>query len=727
MKLINICNKFIEFSFYALFLLVPLIFSSHTSELYELNKMWLTWVLTILVATAWTVKMVIMKKIWIQKTPLDIPIALFLISQIISTVFSIDSYTSIWGYYSRFNGGLLSTVSYIVLFYAFLSNFEFSELKKLAKRLLGISLISGSLVALWGLPSHFGYDPTCYIFSRTLDVSCWTADFQPMIRMFSTLGQPDWLGAYLAILSPIVLSFILNSKSKIYSAFYSLLGLLFYCEILFTKSRASLIGFWIADLSFFTIYYFTQVKPKLEEITFKSFKPYLKLLGPLFLLIFLASAIILKPTLAQRNSSIGSPSSQTSGGTESGKIRLLVWQGALETWIHYPLFGSGVETFAYSFYKYKPLEHNLTSEWNYLYNKAHNEYLNYLSTTGIFGLGTYLSVIITFLYLSLKKLLKEERKTDKKSKIVLIGLLGAYVSILVTDFFGFSVVITNLYFFLIPAFSLAVFENLYSKNIRSKQFGNENEKLSFLRKLDILIILVVSVYLIFSLINLWLADTSYALGSNLSRGGEYDKAYLHLEDAVAKAPFEPTFRDELANNDSILAISILSQLSKDDKTASDEANLAQSLARESILLATLNTQEHPNNVVFWKTKVRIFYNLSQVDPRYIKFATDAIKKAQELAPYDVNISYSLGLLYGQEGETQKAIDTLKETIHLKPNFAKAHYALGLYYRELATNSKGQVINQDEEQKAIDELNYILKNIDSNDQEVKDALKLWGAS
>ena len=69
------------------------------------------------------------------------------------------------------------------------------------------------------------------------------------------------------------------------------------------------------------------------------------------------------------------------GGTESGQIRLIVWQGALEIFKHYPIFGSGVETFAYSYFQYKPISHNLVSEWDFLYNKAHNEFLNYLATT----------------------------------------------------------------------------------------------------------------------------------------------------------------------------------------------------------------------------------------------------------------------------------------------------------------------------------------------------------
>ena len=155
MKFLNLCNRIIEYSFYTLFLLVPLAFTSATSELFELNKMWLVWGLTIIIGASWFIKMILQKRILLCRTPLDIPIGLFLLSQIISTIFSLDPHVSLWGYYSRFNGGLLSIISYILLYYAFLSNFDSQKLSAGVRRLLTISLISGLIVALWQLPSPF--------------------------------------------------------------------------------------------------------------------------------------------------------------------------------------------------------------------------------------------------------------------------------------------------------------------------------------------------------------------------------------------------------------------------------------------------------------------------------------------------------------------------------------------------------------------------------------------
>jgi O-antigen ligase len=128
--------------------------------------------------------------------------------------------------------------------------------------------------------------------------------------------------------------------------------------------------------------------------------------------------------------------------------------------------GTGVETFAYAYYQYKPAGHNLTSEWDYLYNKAHNEYLNYLATTGAFGLGTYLLFLIGVAVVSaislIKKKLEPSHGFDQKTTLILIlGLGSGWVSILVSNFFGFSVVIMNIFLFLFPMFILMLAEMIY--------------------------------------------------------------------------------------------------------------------------------------------------------------------------------------------------------------------------------------------------------------------------
>ena len=140
------------------------------------------------------------------------------------------------------------------------------------------------------------------------------------------------------------------------------------------------------------------------------------------------------------------------GITESEAIRKPVWEGAVKIWQRYPVFGSGVETFAYSFYLDRPASKNLDSEWDFLYNKAHNEYLNLLATTGTVGIIAYLIVIASVAKQSTFTRRKIASSSAPRNDTLLTALFAAWVSILVTNFFGFSVVIMGLYFFLIPAF-----------------------------------------------------------------------------------------------------------------------------------------------------------------------------------------------------------------------------------------------------------------------------------
>src|SRR5262249_769402 len=44
--------------------------------------------------------------------------------------------------------------------------------------------------------------------------------------------------------------------------------------------------------------------------------------------------------------------------TDSGDIRKFVWKGAIDAWKSSPLFGTGVETFAFAYYKFRPAGHN---------------------------------------------------------------------------------------------------------------------------------------------------------------------------------------------------------------------------------------------------------------------------------------------------------------------------------------------------------------------------------
>lgn len=778
MNFVKLFDKAIEYLFYLLFFLVPIVLSPSTFELFEFNKMWLTFGITALIGFFWIGKMILQRRILFCRTPLDIPILLFLLSQILSTVFSLDSHVSLWGYYSRFNGSLLSYICYIFLYYAFVSNFTPQTIEKnkanlrnffdqiIVRRMLLISIASGVFVALWGLPSHFGYDPTCKLFKGSLDVACWTSDFQPKVRIFSTMGQPAWLAAYLAILLPITIAFAisffqkarsLTSRDGIMAFIFSAISILFFVDLLFTRTRAGTIGTIVSFAIFFGFLVYQEFKKRTSVKKILTSKASLFIAIFLLLSFFIGTSIgfidkfsfnSIKDRLASKSSQAQptqtpSPFRGELGGTDSSKIRLIVWRGALDVWKNNPIFGTGVETFAYAYYKYRPPEHNLTSEWNFLYNKAHNEFLNFMATTGTFGIASYLSILIVFSiivtsYYSpnvkrrtswiLSKIQASDAPYFDENKLLGAALFASFASIIITNFFGFSVVITNIYLFMIPAFLFilwGVLERSEGGSFADKRGQtrlNDAQHVSTASWIGLGALAIPTFLTIMFLINSWRADTWYALGYNLDRAGDYQKAYPLLHKAVQGRLGEPVFKDEMAVNDAVLAVNLMTQTT--DKTNEQDQAAAQNLVQEAISTTNQLTADYPSNIVFLKTKVRIYYTLSQIDPSYLPMALEAIKQTARLAPTEASIHYNLGVLTGQAGDSKGAVKILEETIKLKPDYRDAYFALGLFYHDLAVDESGNIVDANFAEKAEEQMRFILEKLEPSDTRAKEQLSAW---
>lgn len=711
-------------------------------ELFEFNKMLVVYLISIFIFFLWGLKMISEKKFFIRRTILDIPILLFLTSQIISTIFSIDAHTSFWGYYSRFNGGLLSMSVYIFLYYALVSNFFVNkeDAKSFAKKILGISVAAGIGVALWGLPSHFGFDPTCMIFGRGLNVACWTESFNPTARMFSTLGQPNWLGAYLSILLPVALAFFINislpikniaEKFRNWKLVVSVLAVLaFYICILWTTSQSSFIGLWAGIFTFVGL--IKLVAFKKSKFTLQKFLKLrsLQLLGLFIIIFFLLTFFLGNPfprfqnlTLqrildsAKSDQSVKTETNPQEQGpaleyniTGSGEIRLIVWRGAIDIFKSSPLIGSGVETFAYAYYKHRPVEHNLTSEWDYLYNKAHNEYLNYLATTGILGLGTYLSFIGLFLFIAFRFFWEQKTLTQS---LIPASIVAGFVSINVSNFFGFSVVLLNLYLFILPAIFLMI-TGKKSRMISFPKKSDETNKLKDFNTFQYLILTVisiVSIYWMWNIINLWNADKAYALGYNYNKIEEYVRANEPLEKAVKLRPSEDLYKNELSTNLASLALAFAQD---------NQMQNASLFAQRAIEMSDEVIKNNPNNVVYYKTRTRTLFTLAQMQPDILNEAYQTILVAQKLAPTDAKILYNKALIEEVMEKPQEALATLNQTIKIKENYLDAYYRKAIVLISLSESDTQNTQKYREEARKV--LEHVIANLAPEFEEAKELLK-----
>lgn len=739
-------DKILPLLYYALFLFTPLVMTSATSELFEFNKMIFIYIITILVLFIWILKMILFKRIILKKTPFDIPLLLFIASQIFSTLFSIDRHTSLYGYYGRFNGGLLSIISYSILYFAFTANFlSGKDALMFIKKFFKVSLLGSFLVILWGIPGKLGYDLSCFIFMGQFNNACWTDQFHPSERMFSTLGQPNWLGAYLAINFFIALYFLMKSlfisefeekitekkgyakKIKKDNAGINILLfgylLMNFSSILFTRSRSALIsvlsGLFLLVL--FILFYFRR------KIAY--FSKELKWI--VVLIIFIGASLIIFKTGIQKidryldfSSLLRKQQQETAKKvtppqetgykitiSESFDIRKIVWKGAIDLANKYPLFGSGLETFAYSYYLVRPATHNNTSEWDYLYNKAHNEYLNYVATTGYFGLLTYLFMIGAFIVLTLKVIYKLSKGEHIEDIFLLSALLLSYFSILVTNFFGFSTTTINVFFYWIPAVVMLVY---YEKTEEAKDNQAHTISVSLSQWIYIGIVSLIALFLLISCINYFLADITYAKAEMYSKNGDYQTSAKLLTDAL-KMKYEHVYEDKLSY---VLAnLAIVASYQKQPQLSQEIITLAEGYNKKSI-------NASPKNVLYLKTRAKneyLFYQITLDKGRLID-GINTLLEAKKLSPTDPKIPYSLAIFYSLLYDEEKqpleknvfkteSLKQIENSIMLKPDYRDAYLLKGQLLKKFGEKNESRKIFE-----------YILKNINISDEDAKKELQ-----
>jgi O-antigen ligase/Flp pilus assembly protein TadD len=539
--------------------------------------------------------------------PLNLPILLFFLSQLISTLISVNPNLSWFGYYSRLNGGLLSTLAYLLLFIIAVVHFTPTEFFRLLRR---STLLASLPVVAYALAQHFG-----------IDSNYWVQDVKS--RVFSTFGQPNWLATYLGI----VLAFALNqtsiSNNVVVRRLSPLYPVLIIIAIIFTQSKTGL----AAAALIIGLTFILQIgKTKITQLVSYPL---------LFIFLILVTPNFLSQKLFPASPQDSPQVPVTQNVTSSGDIRLIVWQGALSLWRQYPLFGTGPETFADTYYWVRPTAHNLTSEWDFLYNKAHNEYLNYAANTGTFGILSYLSVLLVTLLLIIRS----------RQWVLLV----AYLSLLVNHATGFSIVISSLYLFLIPA---AI--------SWSKPVPTPPTKPSTLVYLPLLVALV---FLLPKIVLFYLADLSYAQALKQSGAGQYPSALTQIELA---ASLRPNFPEYLIN---LSVISAQNALSTTDASLQNKYYLTATQASDKAL--TLS----PSSLNYWKLSAQTSYYLKDFNPNMLKLATTRLTKVAKLAPTDARLFFLIGEFQLEQKDYSAAQSSYQTALNLKSNYDHASFRL----------------------------------------------------
>jgi len=396
-KITNIFEKIIFVSFFMLFFGIPLFFTGLTFQgvVFEKQIYFYFWILIALVA--WAAKGALTGEMKIKRTPLDIPIIIFLAVYIVSTFLSIDKWHSFWGFFGDPSRGLMSVIAMIVVYYLIINNFNLKNFKWI----LGGLVVSSAIVSIFSILVFLGANIVPSAISSLVPLSL--------------IGTVSGLKIFSGMMIPLimVISFKMHeSVNKVVNILgYIVLILipinLLLISMLFDKTISIIILFGVG---FFLLYILSHVVRPKENLAWIP------------MVVFVLTMVVLmggKNNLAKVNAPV-----------EVAPDMKVSWEVAKGGLKDNAILGSGPSTYGYDFSKYKPQSFNNNIFYGIRFYQATGLFFESFATIGILGLIAILIVTIAFINISVY-LISRDRE---RNKIYSLGFLSATLVLIISAF-----------------------------------------------------------------------------------------------------------------------------------------------------------------------------------------------------------------------------------------------------------------------------------------------------
>lgn len=431
----TLLDKIIEISLLFIFIFVPLIVNPTAYDYFYKPKIESVYALILIISLSWFIRDVFIARPFVWKiNPLSMPLLIYALICVVSTFTSVDPELSLKGDVLR-EEGLFTLLSYIAL--VFIVGNVVKD-RELGMKLLNGLTFSTALLSLYGLVQYFGYNPTAHFLFKSSPG-----------KVGSTMGNANFLGKYLVLTIPLLLSFYLQSNHPGKKVLFAAGTTLAFSCLILTYSRGSWIGFTFGFVMFIFLLFRYKIRQGLKDILIIS----------LLFLLAITFFNIYRPKVEGLSTPEGegmiTHRALSSKEVESGMgvaTRLFVWQKALVLIAQRPWFGYGPETFEKAFRRYN-LEYAKRFNDYVRIDRAHNNYLDLAFTVGVLGLASYLSIVLFFFIV-----LFREMKTNMtyEWRLIYIGIISGCMGYLINDIFSFSVVSVSPTFWSLIGLSLAL-------------------------------------------------------------------------------------------------------------------------------------------------------------------------------------------------------------------------------------------------------------------------------
>lgn len=658
----RIFNRIIKGSIYLLVFLLPLFFLPFSFEPFEFNKQYLLFFLVSLSFLAWLTKMVLVdKEIRFRRTLLDIFVLVFLFVAILSTVFSVDKSSSLFGFYGRFSDGLIGLLSLGLLYFLITNNTQMDPDKNTDKHrlsvrcLLKVFLWSVFFVVLISYLSLFGIWEKLNSLINLPSVML-QATFNPVS------GSMEGLAIFLAIFVAFLVSKILLIGMA--SRLNRLIDYLLLIASLFLLLIIDFAASWI--ILFVTLTAF--VGFALWKRVFRERVN--KLLLPIFLIVVAVTFLFVNTSSFQRSIfNFTLPQEQVLDQGESWGVG---FKAATEN-VKSGFLGSGISTWHYDFAKFKSIEFNQTQ---IRFDRGGSHIAEILGTMGFLGFLSYAGLIGFFLLISYFFVTGTIKKGNLEiNRSLQLPLLVAFLTIVLAQFVYYQNTALALMFWLVLGLSVVSWQ----KPGRDKVFSFKNfPELSLIFTVFLIIIGLAIAGLYYFAGRFYLADTYYK--------NAWGEAQIeNLEKATKFNPYQPQYKIVLARTYlNRVIVEIQRPVAEQDQNRLGcDASLAVAYVkggevfkrcldpeadpRETIIIKGA-AQYNPNRVVIWETLGMIYREIRQVAAGALDWGITAFSRAIELEPTNPVFHTELGKLYSIAGQNQKAKEEFTKAKELKPDY-----------------------------------------------------------
>jgi len=390
----------------------------------------------------------------IESKKLALILTIFLLFNLISSLKTNDSFTAFMGDSLRRNG----FITYISLSIVMLTTAIYFRIASI-KRLSMYALFTGSLLTIYGLMQISG-----------VDFIEWNNPYNAII---STVGNPNFAAAIMAIMAIIIFAPALNSDfSKTTRSISLILTSIIVYTIYLSNARQGLLTFLIGCGIYSIVWAFIKSKK----------------LGYLFATTGIIASIFSILGMLQ----IGPLTSLLYKGSVT--VRGYYWDAGIKMVQSNPIFGVGSDSYGNYFKEFRDVSYPLKYGFGITSSNAHNLPIQIFATLGIFAGIAYLLLLLYIFQLGIK-LIKSKQGNDR---LLVASIFSAWLayhaqSIISIDNIGISIWGWMLGGAIV---GLSIDEKTVSQEIKSLNLKNGSKNLGLLRPSISLISMLLSLIII---------------------------------------------------------------------------------------------------------------------------------------------------------------------------------------------------------------------------------------